>query len=141
MTSSATPSVATTVAHSTFSINQWDEKSHYEFADSAKLNRAAVAYAYTGDIKGESTLEYLLYYCTDGSGTHTGFERITGSLGERTGSFVLHHTGTFDKESVYDTYTVVPNSGTDELQGLRGEGRMKLVHAESYALALEYFFE
>jgi hypothetical protein len=128
------------VAHSIFTINQWDEKPYQELPDGTKYTRSSVAYCYKGDIEGESTLEYLMYYRTDGSGEYTGFERIVGCIGGRKGSVVLYHHGTFDNEAVNDTFNVVPNSGTEELQGLVGGGTEKLVHAAEFPLVLHFSF-
>jgi Protein of unknown function (DUF3224) len=61
-------------------------------------------------------------YDEAGSATFVGLERIVGTIGGKTGSFVLQHIGTFDGQVAKAQLLVVPGSGTRELGGLRGEG-------------------
>ncbi|MGH2558154.1 MAG: DUF3224 domain-containing protein [Thermomicrobiales bacterium] len=57
-----------------------------------------------------------------GQCTYRRFERVTGRVGERSGSFVLQHRGTWDKGVVKAEWIVVPGTATGELSGLRGDG-------------------
>ena len=126
----------------TFSLKSWDEKPYNELPGELKMTRSSVAYTYQGDIEGESTLDYLMVYREDGSGSFVGLERVIGSVAGRAGSFVLQHTGTFDKSDVTGTCFVVPQSGTGELANLRGEGSISLSgHAERYPMNFDYRFE
>jgi hypothetical protein len=77
----------------------------------------------------------------DGSASFVGLERIVGRVGNRSGSFVLQHTGTFEGGTAKAAWIVVPGSGTGELRGLRGAGGFASAHAEHYAITLEYDFE
>ncbi len=125
-----------------FSLKTWDEKPYNELPGELKMTRSNVAYTYQGDIEGESALDYLMVYRPDESGSFVGLERIIGRVAGRAGSFVLQHTGTFDKRSVSGTFVVVPRSGTGELVNLRGEGKIELSgHAERYPMIFEYDFE
>jgi hypothetical protein len=122
-----------------FALKAWDEKPYNELPGELKMTRSSVAYAYHGDIEGDSTLDYLMVYRPDESGSFVGLERIIGRVAGRTGSFVLQHTGTFDKTNVHGTFFVVPNSGTGELANLRGEGEMHLSgHAERYPMVFKF---
>jgi hypothetical protein len=47
-------------------------------------------------------------------------ERVAGTLHGRRGSFVLQHSGTMNRGAQTLAITVVPDSGTGELAGLRG---------------------
>ncbi len=81
-------------ANATFAIKTWEEETIEALQDGRKLTRCHVAYAYEGDIEGECTLEYLMYYSGEGQPTtFTGLEHISGTLDGKRGSFVLHHTG------------------------------------------------
>lgn len=77
----------------------------------------------------------------DGSASFIGLERVVGRLGDRSGSFVLQHTGTFEDGTAKATWIVVPGSGAGELRGLRGEGGFASAHAESYSMTLDYDLE
>jgi hypothetical protein len=124
------------------SLKSWDEKPYNEMPGELKMTRSSVAYTYQGDIAGESTLDYLMVYRPDESGSFVGLERVIGRVGGRSGSFVLQHTGTFNKSDVSATFTVVPRSGTGELTNLCGEGTISLTgHAEHYPMIFEYSFE
>jgi hypothetical protein len=124
-----------------FSLKAWDEKPYNELPGELKMTRSSVAYTYQGDIEGESTLDYLMVYREDGSGSFVGLERIIGRVGGRSGSFVLQHTGTFNKQDVQGTCFVVPWSGTGELVHLRGDGHINLSgHAEHYPMIFDYDF-
>lgn len=58
-----------------------------------------------------------------------------------TGSFILEHHGTFDNTSVTARVVILPDTGTGELRGLRGDGSLALGgHAEQYPLSLNYNF-
>lgn len=131
-----------TQATATFRIKNWDEKPYQEFPDGGKLTRAHVSFAYEGDIEGESMVEYLMVYPPTSPASFVGLEHVTGRLGDRSGSFVLQHTGTADQDGVKGSYFVVPGSGTGDLRGLRGEGSSVLAgQAEHYPFTLTYDFE
>ena len=125
-----------------FALKTWDEKPYNEVEGELKMTRTSVSYTYQGDIEGDSTLDYLMVYRPDESGSFVGLERIIGRVAGRAGSFVIQHTGTFNKTDVAGTFFVVPNSGTGELATLRGEGEIVLSgHAESYPMKFCYTFE
>ncbi len=128
-------------ATATFQLKNWDEKPYSEINEGPKLTRASVTKSFRGDIEGEGTLEYLMIHRDDGSASFVGLERVVGRVGDRSGSFVLQHTGTFEGGTAKATWFVVPGSGTGDLRGLRGEGGFASAHAEHYPITLEYDFE
>src|SRR2546423_15713321 len=83
-------------AKATFSIKSWDEKTYNEIEGAPKLTRASVTKSYQGDIEGEGRVEYLMMYRTAGSASFMGLERVTGSIGGRSGSFGLQDNGTLE---------------------------------------------
>lgn len=109
-------------ANAKFKMKSWDEKPYDEIEGGPKLTRATVAKSYSGDIEGDGTVEYLMIHREDGSASFVGLERVVGSIGDRRGSFVLEHKGTFEGGTAKITWSVVPGSGTGDLSGLRGEG-------------------
>jgi len=128
-------------ASATFEIVAWDEKPYDEFEGGRKLTRASVNKVLHGDIEGQSSLEYLMVYGQDGSASFVGMERVVGRVEDRSGSFVLQHSGTFANGIAKSAWFVVPGSGTGKLAGLRGEGSSALGHAQQYAFTLDYDFE
>src|SRR5919108_6125928 len=110
-------------ATATFKIEEWDEKPYAEMEDGRKLTQASVRQALSGGIEGEGEVEWLMCYRADQTADFVGLESIVGRIGDRSGSFVaLHSAGSFDGTVARGELSVVPGSGTGELQGLRGNG-------------------
>ncbi len=128
-------------ASATFDIVAWDEKPYDEFEGGRKLSRARVKKAFHGDIEGASTVEYVMAYGADGSASFVGMERVAGRVGERNGSLVLQHRGTFAGGVAKSTYSIVPGLATGDLIGLQGEGESTVGHAPPYAITLDYDFD
>ena len=125
-------------ANARFAIKAWDEKPYREGADQPKLTKATVTKAYSGDIDGEGHVEYLMVYRGDGTATYVGIEQINGSLGGKTGSFVLERTGVFEDGQAKESYSVIPGSGTGALKGLLGEGTSSVGHGMEHPFVLSY---
>ena len=124
-------------ATATFQVTNWDEQPFSEIDGGPKLTRATVTKSYHGDIEGAGILEYLMIHRDDGTASFVGLERVTGSLGDRSGSFVLQHTGTFEGGTAKATCTVVPGSGTGDLSSLRGEANFAAEGREA-PITLDY---
>jgi len=128
-------------ANARFAIKSWDEKPYSEGPDLPKLTRASVAKSFSGDIEGESQVEYLMMYRADGTATFVGLERVTARIGERSGSFVLQRAGAFEGGSAKESYSVVAGSATGDLRGLRGEGTSSVGHGLEHPFQLSYELE
>jgi hypothetical protein len=61
-----------------------------------------------------------------GSGGYVAMERVTGTLKGRAGSFVLQHSGTMTRGTPTLSVTVVPDSGTGQLEGITGTLTIKV---------------
>jgi hypothetical protein len=125
-------------ANARFAIKSWDEKPYSEKPGEPKLTQASVSKSFTGDIEGESQVEYLMMYRTDGTATFVGLERISGKIGGKAGSFVLQRTGVFEGGQAKETYSVIPGSGTGQLAGLTGEGTSSVGHGGEHPFSLSY---
>ncbi len=128
-------------AKATFGIKSWDERPFNEMNGTPKLTRASVTKSYQGDITGEGKVEYLMMYREDGTASFVGLERVVSSVGGRSGSFVLQHSGTFEDGVAKVILSVVPGSGTGDLRGMKGEGGFNAGHQPPYAMTLDYDFE
>lgn len=128
-------------ANAVFAIKGWDEKPYSEAQGLPKLTRATVSKTFSGDIEGESQVEYLMMYRSDGSASFVGLERIVGRLNGKSGSFVLQRTGTFEGGQAKESYSVVAGSGTGELRTLRGEGTSAVGHGSEHPFTLTYELE
>jgi hypothetical protein len=109
-------------AAGTFEVENWDEQAILDENGGPKATRAVVTRSFTGDVAGTGAVEWLMGYRDDGTATFVGLERVVGRLGERAGSFLLQHTGTFDGALAKGHVRVVPGSGTEDLRELKGEG-------------------
>lgn len=124
-----------------FQVTGWDEKPYSEIEGLPKLTRASVTQSYSGEIEGEGSVEYLMVYLDDGTASFVSLERVTGRLGERSGSFMLQGSGTDDGTAARLTSSVVPGSGTGELRGLRGQARFVAArHENQVEVSFEYEF-
>jgi hypothetical protein len=89
--------------------------------ETAELSRMTIDKQFQGDLAAASLGEMLAIRTqVQGSAGYVALERVTGTLHGRTGSFVLQHSGTMDRGTSSLVLTVVPDSGTGELTGLRG---------------------
>jgi hypothetical protein len=131
----------TNLAKAAFQITSWDESSINEDNGLPKLVRASVTSILSGDIEGESTIEYLMTYRDDGSAAFVGLERVTGSVGDRSGCFVVQQDGVFENGAARANLTIIPNSATGDLAGLRGAGSYIATHEQPTSFTLDYEFE
>jgi len=123
-----------TTAQGSFSITSWDEQPYEERDAGAKLTRASVTQAFTGDLEGEGAVQWLMSYRPDGTAAFVGLQVIRGTVGGRTGSFVVQDTGTFDGGIARGTWSVVPGSGDGELEGIAGQGGFEAGEQATYTL-------
>jgi hypothetical protein len=59
-------------------------------------------------------------------------ERFRGTLAGKTGSFALQHSGTMNRGVSALVVTVVPDSGTDELVGVRGTLNIRIESGQHF---------
>lgn len=108
-------------ATGTFEIEeQWDEV--YDDAEGARLGRTRLTKRFAGDLTATSVVDMLgVSLPADGEfqgAAYVAVERVTGSLGDRKGSFVLTHVA---GQAHGMKVAVVPGSGTGDLRGITGE--------------------
>jgi hypothetical protein len=87
----------------------------------APVARLSIDKRFAGDLEGTSIGEMLAAQGgVQGSAGYVAMERVTGSLGGRSGSFVLQHLGVMTRGEAELSVRVGPDSGTDQLTGLAG---------------------
>jgi hypothetical protein len=131
----------TTHAASTFKIESWNERTYAEVDSGRKLTQASATQAFSGDIEGEGAVEWLMCYRPDETADFVGLQRVTGQVGDRSGSFVLQTAGVFDGKEAKGDWSVVPGSATEELDGLRGKGEFNAPLGGQPSVTLDYDFE
>ena len=84
--------------------------------------RMSIDKQFHGDLEATSTGEMLMAGTSvKGSAGYVAIEHVSGSLHGRTGGFVLQHSSTMNRGAPQQSVTVVPDSGTGELEGLAGK--------------------
>ena len=65
-----------------------------------------------------------MLYRADKTAHFVGLQRVTGSVGGRTGSFVARPKATTTAPGRRSTFSIIPGSGTGELSGIAGDGSL-----------------
>jgi hypothetical protein len=105
-----------------FQVTGWDESPFDDEQEMPKITRALVTKAYSGDIEGASTTQWLMAYAEDGSATFVGLERVAGSVAGRSGTFALRHVGSFEDGVAKGSLEVIEGSGSGGLASATGSG-------------------
>ncbi|NUT97554.1 MAG: DUF3224 domain-containing protein [Saccharothrix sp.] len=113
----------------------WDGK-RYDEVSGPKQTVGTMAATYTGDLEAVAEQRFVMDYPDDSSCRAVGYEVVTGTLGGRSGSFVLEHTGGFRDGVASGTFTVVSASG--ELAGLTGSGTITWHMGEPGTYTFDY---
>ena len=110
----------TTHAAGTFEV-KLDKQPLADTDADATLGRLSIDKTFLGDLQATSRGEMLSAgTAVKGSAGYVAIERVSGTLGGRSGSFVLQHSGTMTRGTPSLSVTVVPDSGTGDLTGLTG---------------------
>jgi len=114
-------------AKGTFQI-QMTAEPPYSNEDGVSIGRAAFTKQFTGDLVADSKVDMIGARTPEPtSAGYVAIERIVGTLGGKRGSFVVQHTGVMNRGASSLKVTVVPDSGTAELAGLRGEMTIEII--------------
>jgi hypothetical protein len=110
-----------------------------DVSDGTTLGRIAIKKQFQGDLVGTSSGQMLTAMTVvEGSAGYVAIERVTGTLQGRRGTFVLQHSGVMNRGEPQLTLTVVPDSGTAQLQGLTGQMAIRIDEgAHSYEFEYE----
>jgi hypothetical protein len=130
-----------TPARAVIAVHTYEPVAYGEPAEGPALTRIHVEESFTGDITGEGVVEFLQAARADGTASFVGIERVAGTVGGRTGTFLLQDAGTVQNNIVSGDWFVIPGSGTGQLAGLRGEGGFRANLGEGAQVHLDYWFE
>lgn len=90
--------------------------------EEASIGRMLLDKIFHGDLDATSKGQMLAHMTSfKGSAGYVAMEKVTGSLQGRKGSFVLQHSGTMNRGDATLVLKVVPDSGTEQLEGLTGD--------------------
>ena len=92
-----------------------------ESGENETRSRMSINKRFDGDLQATSVGEMLTgMTALKGSAGYVAMERVSGTLHGREGSFLLQHSGTMDRGEPALVVSVVPDSGTGQLEGLAG---------------------
>ncbi len=84
--------------------------------------RMSIDKRFDGDLAGTSKGQMLMASSESekGSAGYVAIEKVTGALNGRSGTFYLQHNATMNRGVGELNIIVIPDTGTDQLAGLRG---------------------
>lgn len=90
--------------------------------EETSIGRMLLDKTFHGDLDATSKGQMLAHMTSvKGSAGYVAIEKVTGTLQGRKGSFVLQHSGTMNRGDATLILKVVPDSATEELEGLTGD--------------------
>lgn len=125
-------------ATGTFDVTLTPQQPDNAPARAAGVQRIAIEKHFHGDLIGTSNAEMLASGDGATSGAYVAIEKITGKVHGRSGSFVLVHRALMNR-GVPEGWSVevVPDSGTDELQGISGRVTIR-IEGKQHFYELDY---
>ena len=90
-------------ARGTYTVKKWEETSYQQISHEMKMTKASVEYAFSGEIEGKASVEYLMFYSRfdpkdqhKSAASYVGLIYFDGTLSGKSGTFVLEDNGTFE---------------------------------------------
>lgn len=106
--------------------------------EAAAIGRMSLDKKFHGDLEATSLGQMLAIRSpVEGSAGYVAMERVTGTLHGRSGTFALQHSGTMTRGASHLTLTVVPDSGTGQLEGLSGSMKI-IITGGKHSYELDY---
>jgi hypothetical protein len=105
----------------------------------ASFGRIRFEKRFHGELDATSVVE-MLSGGDPGSGSagYVAMEHVVGTLHGKRGSFMFQHSGTMDRGAMSLVVSVVPGTGKDELEGLRGSMRIDIAEGGAHSYTFDY---
>ena len=115
---------------------------HHE-GPGATFGAATVRKTFNGPVEGTSEARLLgVQAAAEGSQAYVATERFEGTVEGRRGTFAMVHGGVMEQGSaVANWLVIVPDSGTEDLEGMTGEGAFDVDVEGAHTFVLEYTVE
>ncbi|WP_084963139.1 DUF3224 domain-containing protein [Thermoactinospora rubra] len=108
-------------AKGTFDVHDWTPQPPLADHDGISVAHVTLRKTFHGDLTGSSVVHMTIATTpVEDSRSYVAVERVTGTLDGREGTFLLQHSAAMDRGEQTLRISVVPDSGTGELAGLRG---------------------
>ncbi|HET9955314.1 MAG TPA: DUF3224 domain-containing protein [Polyangiaceae bacterium] len=110
----------------------------YDDVGGVPLSRASFEKQFSGALQATSQVQMLAARTPiPNSAGYVALERIVGSLEGKQGSFVVVHVGIMTRGERSLQIRIVPDSGTDQLQGIAGRMDIQIIEGQHF-YELEY---
>jgi len=121
------------IAKGTFEVTLHPEPP-YDDVDGVTLGRVRIDKTFTsGPLEATSVVEMIgARTKIPSSAGYVAIERVRGLLSGKRGSFVLQHSGSMQGGAMSLVVTIVPDSGTGELAGIRGKMVIEIVEGKHF---------
>lgn len=104
-----------------------------DVASGAEIGRMSIDKQFFGDLVGTSKGEMLsAMSAVKGSAGYVAIERVSGTIGGRSGTFALQHSGTMNRGASTLTVATIPDSGTEGLSGIAGNLTIDIVDGKHF---------
>jgi uncharacterized protein DUF3224 len=105
----------------------------------APVGRMTIDKQFQGDLVGTSKGQMLMAGSENvqGSAGYVAIEKVTGELSGRRGAFYLQHNATMNRGVGELNIVVIPDTGTDQLTGLRGTMNI-IIEAGKHSYEFDY---
>jgi hypothetical protein len=101
--------------------------------EEASISRMLLDKQFHGDLDAHSKGQMLAHRtAVNGSAGYVAIELVTGILQGRKGSFVLQHSGTMNRGEATLLLNVVPDSGSEALEGLTGSMKITITEGKHF---------
>jgi Protein of unknown function (DUF3224) len=129
-----------TKARGKFTVESGEEDTYEALDHGVRLTHAQGKQSFTGDIKGDGAVHWLMLYRPDKTAQFVGMQRISGTIGGRRGMVALTAQGVHDGKGSRITLEVVPGSGSGDLEGISGKGKLENPGGKTGTYELDYTF-
>jgi hypothetical protein len=107
-------------AKGTFEVTMAPQPAQEGVGD-ANIGRMGLDKRYSGDLEATGKGQMLaIRSAVEGSAGYVALEKVSGTLHGRSGAFALQHSGTMARGVPQLMVSIVPDSGSDDLEGLAG---------------------
>ena len=128
----AVPKETTLASHAegTFEVKLTPQK---DSGAASAIGRMTIDKQFKGDLEGTSVGQMLAASTSEkDSAGYVAIEHVTGTLKGRTGTFVLQHSGSMNRGAPDLSVTVVPDSGTGQLSGVKGKMTIVIANGQHH---------
>lgn len=121
------------IAKGTFDITLHPE-APYDDVGGITLSRIRIDKTFTSGPLEATSVVHMIGVRTKvpTSAGYVAIERVRGTLSGQRGTFVMQHSGAMHGATMSLTVTVVPDSGTEDLFGIRGKMEIKIVEKQHF---------